>query len=50
MDFRPKKKKNKKVILNPKTMGVDIDKNEYHEIILSNSAHPESGFQKKHTN
>ncbi len=23
------------------TMGVNIDKNEYYEIILSNSAHPE---------
>jgi len=50
MDFRPKKKKNKKVILNPKTMGVDIDKNEYQEIILSNSAHPESSFAKIKSN
>lgn len=34
-------KKKKKIFANPKTMGVDIDKNEYYEIILSNSAHPE---------
>ena len=25
-----------------KTMGVNIDKNEFYEIILSNSAHPEN--------
>ena len=35
-------KNKKKVFANPKTMGVDIDKNEYYEIILSNSAHPEN--------
>lgn len=35
------KKKNKKEFANPKNMGVNIDKNEYYEIILSNSAHPE---------
>ncbi len=34
-------KKNKKQFPNVQTMGVDIDKNEYYEIILSNSAHPE---------
>jgi hypothetical protein len=34
-------KKKKKVFADPKTMGVNIDKNEYYEIILSNSAHPE---------
>ena len=34
-------KKKKKDFANPKSMGVDIDKNEYYEIILSNSAHPE---------
>ena len=34
-------KKKKKIFANPKTMGVDIDKNEYYEIILSNSAQPE---------
>ncbi|MFR1671651.1 MAG: hypothetical protein ACLSWI_01750 [Candidatus Gastranaerophilaceae bacterium] len=36
------KKKKKKDFGNPKTMGVNIDKNEYYEIILSNSAHPEN--------
>lgn len=35
---KPKKKKPK---INIKNMGVDIDKNEYREIILSNSNHPE---------
>ena len=34
-------KKKKKVFADPKTMGINIDKNEYYEIILSNSAHPE---------
>ncbi len=27
-----------------KNMGVDIDKNEYREIVLSNSARPEAAF------
>lgn len=35
-------KSKKKIFANPKTMGVNIDKNEYYEIILSNSAHPEN--------
>lgn len=35
-------KKKKKVFADPKNMGVNIDKNEYYEIILSNSAHPEN--------
>ncbi len=34
-------KKRKREYANVKTMGVNIDKNEYYEIILSNSAHPE---------
>ncbi len=40
--------KNKKKIFTIKTenMGVNIDKNEYYEIKLSNSAHPEN-FDKK---
>ena len=29
-------------------MGVNIDKNEYYEIILSNSAHPEQINNKKY--
>lgn len=27
-----------------KNMGIDIDKNEYREIVLSNSARPEASF------
>lgn len=38
--YKPKKNK-KKFTVNTKNMGVNIDKNEYYEIILSNSAHPE---------
>ena len=37
-----KKKKKKKFTVNIKNMGVNIDKNEFYEIILSNSAHPEN--------
>ena len=40
-DYKKLLKKKRRVYANPKTMGVDIDKNEYYEIILSNSAHPE---------
>lgn len=36
-----KKSKNKKIKIDIKNMGVDIDKNEYREIILSQSNHPE---------
>ena len=39
--YKPKKNK-KKFSVNTKSMGVNIDKNEYYEIILSNSAHPEN--------
>lgn len=38
---KPKKKK-KKFQINIKNMGVNIDKNEYREIVLSNSNHPEN--------
>ncbi len=31
-----------------KNMGLDIDKNEYMEIILSNSNHPEATYKNKH--
>lgn len=41
MENKPKKKKKKKFVINTKNMGVNIDKNEYYEIILSNSNHPE---------
>ena len=37
--YKPKKKKKFKI--DTKNMGVNIDKNEYYEIILSNSARPE---------
>lgn len=41
-DYKKLFNKNKqKKFADPKKMGVDIDKNEYYEIILSNSAHPE---------
>ncbi len=36
-----KKSRKKKPVCNLKKMGVNIDKNEYYEIKLSNSAHPE---------
>lgn len=38
---KKKKAKKKKFSINIKNMGVDIDKNEYREIVLSNSNHPE---------
>lgn len=42
---KSKKSKNKK--FNIKNMGVNIDKNEYYEIVLSNSAHPEDTYKLK---
>ncbi len=41
--YKPKKKK--KFSININNMGVNIDKNEYYEIIKSNSAHPEQGLK-----
>lgn len=41
----PKVKKNTKRGI--KNMGLDIDKNEYMEIILSNSNHPESAYRRE---
>ena len=38
---KQKPKKKKKFQINIKNMGVNIDKNEYREIVLSNSNHPE---------
>ena len=35
------KKHKRKSYCNTNSMGINIDKNEYYEIILSNSAHPE---------
>ncbi len=40
--LKPTSKKKKKFTVNTKNMGVNIDKNEYYEIILSNSNHPEN--------
>ena len=42
-----KKEKNKKEQINIKNMGVDIDKNEYREIVLSNTNRPEATFGAK---
>ncbi len=42
---KPKKKKKKKFVIDTKNMGVDIDKNEYYEIVKSNSAFPERGLR-----
>lgn len=39
-----KKSKKKKFTINIKNMGVNIDKNEYYEIVESNSAFPERGL------
>lgn len=41
-DYKKLLSKKKKKYCDIKTMGVNIDKNEYQEIILSNSAHPEN--------
>lgn len=38
---KKKQTKKKKFTIDIKNMGVDIDKNEYREIVLSNSNHPE---------
>ena len=43
---KKKAKKKPKVKIDIKNMGVNIDKNEYYEIILSNSARPDD-FKKK---
>lgn len=42
---KPTNKKKKKFTVNTKNMGVNIDKNEYYEIILSNSNHPENTYR-----
>lgn len=46
-DMRPEscKKKKKKFVINTNNMGVNIDKNEYYEIVKSNSAFPEKGLK-----
>ena len=40
-DYKKLLTKKKLSYCNINTMGVNIDKNEYYEIILSNSAHPD---------
>ena len=47
MDKLFKTGKKKKFSISTKNMGVNIDKNEYYEIILSNSAHPEDVSKNK---
>lgn len=49
-DKKDEKKNNKqdKVKIDIKDMGVDIDKNEYREIILSQSNHPDKSFYDKY--
>ena len=41
----PYKKNKRKFSIYIKNMGVNIDKNEYYEIVKSNSAHPEQGLR-----
>ena len=41
-------KNNKKVNIDIKNMGVNIDKNEYKEIVLSQSNQPEKSFYDKY--
>ncbi len=40
-----KKKKTKKFKIDIKNMGVNIDKNEFREIVLSQSNHPEKLYK-----
>ena len=46
-DYKKLLKKKKIIYANTSTMGINIDKNEYYEIILSNSAHPEKVDKQK---
>ena len=41
-DYKKLLNKKKKKYCDPANMGVNIDKNEYYEITMSNSAHPEN--------
>ena len=45
---KTQKNKNEKLKLDIKDMGVDIDKNEYREIVLSQSNQPERSFYEKY--
>ena len=44
----PKKDEIKKAEMDITITGIDIDKNEYHEIVLSNSNFPERDFFKSY--
>ncbi len=44
-----KNKKNKKIQLNTKKWGIDYNKNEYYEIVESNSARPKDSFFKNNS-
>ena len=46
-DYKKLLNKKRKKYCDINTMGVNIDKNEFYEIILSNSAHPEDMSKKK---
>lgn len=47
--YENKKQKNKKNIkIDIKNMGVDIDKNEYKEIVLSQSNNPDKNFYERY--
>jgi len=41
VSYLKNKKSKKKFTVNTKNMGVNIDKNEFYEIVLSNSANPD---------
>ncbi len=45
-----KKEKPKKIKIDIKTMGVDIDKNEYRQIVLSSENRPDAAFLKQYKN
>ncbi len=45
-----KQSKTGKIAIDIKNMGVDIDKNEYREIVLSAQNHPEAAFLKQYKN
>ena len=47
---KKKNKKRKMSNLGIKNMGINIDKNEYYEIILSNSNHPDRYLNKERGN
>ncbi len=46
LEDKKKKARKKRVKLDIKTMGVDIDKNEYREIVLSNTNRPEGFYSR----